>query len=254
MIEGSQFLDLCNSQSVGLHRELSEQLGVPYPTSSLIEAIYKAGTIMSREFSPQLSEATVTLPDEFCGDTPAQALATIINSPRNPHLREGLSSFTGSDITVGSCAEAERYFSNTLTALGHVSSCGTVEPFLGSQVIVDSDNTPVIVRKAYEQASGLTLSPIAIDGVVYPAGSIVAMKIEESDRKPMSERVTVVPQEMVHSVVFKRLSDFALRPAERAEVWGGYHPKAMKRKMKLINFTLENAVHLTAVGLETVMH
>lgn len=75
------------------------------------------------------------------------------------------------DTTFVGCHQAEPYFNNCLIQL----TTGRYKEQARLSVYHDADGTPLLFRKTHEVSSALSLKPIALEGTVVPAATLVAV-------------------------------------------------------------------------------
>ena len=79
--------------------------------------------------------------------------------------------FSGNNRGIGCCASAESYFADLIEAVSGKPSK------LNNRVSVYTDKAlhPLVLRKSYEERSGITLAPLIASDVKIPAGTIVGL-------------------------------------------------------------------------------
>lgn len=217
MPDYATFLERCEEQGVTLHPALTEDT---HPTevearfeyachtpSDMLRAIAMAGGLLREKPWEQLADQPVDLGSKLSGrlarSTAAQALAGIINgSIDRPAAESDMADLPGSPDGIDACRAAEYRFAQALLAL---------ESGEGRCQII-GDETPALFRKFCKGSwSALSLRPLGVDGVPYPAGSIFQV-----DLAPRSiDVVQSISLDEVKGLSFVRLSAYGLGLRER---------------------------------------
>jgi hypothetical protein len=235
-----QFLETCEAQSVELNKELEEVLvicsGDETPRVPLFLALDEMGHVLQKKESKPLSaDKTIRPTRAMIGDTCAKSLCRIVNTSVNPIAETKTPVFeSGEPGYVHACRDAEGRFIRTIASIGRFLNGKQIEN--GAQIIINGTE-PLIIRKDFGEESGLTLSPTIIDGIEYPAGSIVALSVnyeelDYGDSRPPRDKIDLVDHKRVGGISFVRFSRLGLRPEERIELssnyddhFSGYTPK-----------------------------
>lgn len=225
MTEYTTFLNNIDECNIRLHDSLvSERPSAgdycwePTPWAG---AVAVAGQLLRRNQNVHLTSEPI--PDELVGDTvPEKTFVSIVNAS---HKRQALSP----DIlalknhslgAIDTCQLAESYFADLLLVLKNPDfrfrSSYDPSRDMGWRVVTH-DNTSAILIKTDGIESALSLIPLSIDGVVYPAGSLLRVCIPELFGHDDEERISLEAISITKAA-FLRLSTFACEPAERAIV------------------------------------
>lgn len=133
----------------------------------------------------------------------------------------------GKAFTMSVCINTE---TNFLSSLGFVSTEGLMLPvkkeIRQEKIVVDEEGKPVLFQEALEAKTSLTLTPLSIGGVEYPAGTVVKTVISP-DAKILSAKPAIVDGIQQHVVKLNsvrfiqpgRLTEFAFEPYERPLVF-----------------------------------
>ena len=233
-VSGEQFDKVCSKQGVQLNKLVAAVL-TPKPENRdeysqlmiepdgeraallptpILGAISGAGDILMGKPGESLADRQMRIPLSFHRDITAVALARVINASVESPIVQPKSAvrFESTNNSTCSCAKAEHLFLETFRALSDITSLGEVA--LGCQLIVKNDQ-PIFVRKREGEKTSLTLREIIIDGIPYPAGSIVDTKFRDGDLLIPSSGAEAIPAELIEAVSFLRLSAFALNPLMR---------------------------------------
>jgi hypothetical protein len=134
--------------------------------------------------------------------------------------------------SIYACSGAERFMLDTLKIMqDREFSSGSQNP----DVIVDDANKPVFIRKAIGELSALSLAPVSINGIPYPAGSIMRLETKgRQDNVGKIGSVGVRSVDQVTSISFRRLSAFAL-PADITEYY--FPRKAVYNGLRMLPFS-----------------
>ncbi|MEK9157331.1 MAG: hypothetical protein AAB448_04370 [Patescibacteria group bacterium] len=121
------------------------------------------------------------------------------------------------ELRIGTCTTAEVYF---LDAVTHHRGYELPD------VIVGSDNQPLMLFKNAGERSAITLIETVLNGVRVPPGSLLA--IEEGEKV----RHGIIPISTIPGFKFLRLSTLAIPPKEREEAVGNVYAFQRWRDMK----------------------
>ncbi len=147
-----------------------------------------------------------------------------------------------------SCSHAEMYFNEALYELEIISAIPN--PNMVKEIFVDA-NGPVILRKKRDIKTGLALRQITINGIGYPAGSIVAVKAKEQLGQKRPKIIREVTE--LERLTFLRLSAFALDHSERFK---SFHLDSGDRRDEgleaALGLTMENIVESVRQGVEKI--
>jgi hypothetical protein len=216
------FLEQCEEQEVTLHPALTEDTHPAevearfeytcHTPSRMLQAIAMAGGLLRENPDQRLADRTIDLgskvPGKLARSEAAQALAGIINgSIERLDAESGITDLPGSNYGIDACRAAEYRFAQAIFAL----EAGSGE----CQIIGDEE--PALLRKfGMGSKSALSLRPLGVDGVPYPAGSIFRVTLDPGvEPRRDIEGVQSVGLEDVRSLGFMRLSAYGLGLRER---------------------------------------
>lgn len=204
---------------------------VPHPTYAAVE---EAGRLLRHNPADRLAREVV--PDETIRQIPpqdiaARSLVQIANTSITRQRSAAISFASKGMCRYYVCDLTERFFASTFNFVA------TEESFLdnqvlgytrdGYQIITDQSDQPVLLRKRRGQQTALSLTPLAINGVTYPLGSLVRYDLgRDFDRDPrrpgryapeplQDGQQEVLPLSEISRISFLRLSAFALPPDRR---------------------------------------
>lgn len=232
------FYEACREQEVRLDERLvvaglrganNGEEDKNYVPNGMLAAIETAGLLLGSKSRP-LANQTIVPDDEVSYDLATSSLIDIINaSVRFSTVEPARYSYKSAAINrIATCHRAEIGFLRNFVEMKKVDVDGRV-PF-GAQIF-EANGSPVFVRKHIGLYSALSLEPVSINGIPYPAGSIFAMEFRDEDTPGMEDLSTpnVLPAKLeifsaraIDGISFLRLSAFALSQAERREV--GFRP------------------------------
>jgi hypothetical protein len=222
-------------QQPQLHLTLHSALQHPgeFPESvdtSCIEGTYFWGALVAGHLlrmgaqKPELQSFTKlanrALTADQLTEPSAQLLKGIINSSLDRYANgHGFMQRT-SDRVEDVCHLSELHFVSTLRDLGRPSG-----DFRGARLIGEPDN-PLLLQKFKGINTALSLQELIIDGVTFPAGSIMGVDLKRDFDAhkgkyapiPPKNSFTIVPPAEIDHMTFLRPSLFALAP----EVRGAY--------------------------------
>lgn len=239
-IQTREFKSLCLDKAVELESEFIlpllegtkvKGIDYTYEPTALITAVSQAARMLRRSPGKPLANLQIADLSPFAHDAPATYLANIINSSLQPTTTAG-ASYTSSSRkhTIAACYKAEGFFGWTIEDLKAFGS-EAYPPRYGCDIVNDASGRPVFLRKsAGEAPSSLSLRPFSVNGVVYPAGSIAKVEIDQDHQQrdlqdyydePVdpyvpAKSLRTIPGSDITWVGFKRLSAFALPPEERS--------------------------------------
>ena len=232
----------CEAVDAGLHVWLitAAQAGASsllstYEPTPIYAAIAQAGDLLRKQPGTKLANGFVP-EGEATDGTARRVLAAIINASLDPgSFVSPDRTFIGKEVRkVAVCDLAERYFADTIAHMEHVLDPAHHEAppddydEMGYQVIVGADGQAIAIRKSGAHNSTLSLVDLTINGIPYPAGSLLRMEVTSD---PVEDNITtldvpdgeftIIDSSQVTNVAFMRLSAWALVPAERAVDFGG---------------------------------
>lgn len=129
-------------------------------------------------------------------------------SPRQPRKR------------LNTCSSAEEYFSALFDTIESTVDGRLKTPYPDWTIVVDNDSAPIAIQKHKGVLSTLSLTPITIEGCIIPAGSLLDTGFSYDNEEFILPRAAgiVSPVSSVETVDFLRLSQFAYRPENGADV------------------------------------
>jgi len=238
MLKGYELLKEYSRQGVEVNTDIEWSLAHSAQPQPVLQTVRELGYVM-QDFSGQpLASDVIRLNPAIENDTPSKVLTRALNSSVDPSRSDGIPAFeSGGNVSVECCNEAEGRFYDTLRAIGKMSKSKNIDT-PGAQIVMDGGE-PIIVRKGLGEKSGLTLTDLSIDKVVFPAGSIVALGLTKSSRKghggfPIYGKVNLIEKEWVGRIRFERLSLFALNESEKREVIEDRHIDGVKGERRKI--------------------
>lgn len=125
--------------------------------------------------------------------------------------------------TYGNCKDSESYLSAALEG-GNGRAYGA-----RAVVYTDTDGNPVIYQKAghfhiedsgtYSNATGITLRPVLINGILVPAGTLVGIENDIDNHRDVKEDQVKSVSE-INGLLPLRLSMYSFEPDESAKIFG----------------------------------
>lgn len=208
--------------------------------NQMYAAVARAGAILREHPQAELANQPITrsMQRGFPHDLASRALTTIINASLDPVPAASWdTSFTSFGVApVDNCSLAERFFAATVWQLQQPGIPLIDErPPIGSQLLTGDNDTIIAIRKGLGSRSCLTLVPVTINSVPYPAGSIMRVNLlsEYNGKRYISHRgtrVTDIPVERISHINFLRLSAFALPPSLRPTEFPRMYRRTAKHK------------------------
>lgn len=189
--------------------------------------VMAAGYLLRRNFQERLVDPTVNpirlasteLPKHRFLSRAQRMLYTIINSSLKPQQTE-LPNFAERPCLLreGACRRSEVYFANVILSMQN-----DLNGALGGCRIISNDGRPILLQKSYGERTALSLEPLAIEGVEYPAGSLMALNVErdyvEATKKYRMNidpgKIEIAAAEEVVGLSFVRPTLLAFNPSER---------------------------------------
>lgn len=202
---------------------------------SVVDGIDLAGAQLRKYpddplIEPSLPIDTTRLPKDYL----SQALGRMINAsvlvPAFKRPTTDTPSFVSEGTRWDTCAEAEPGFLWSSMAIRNFNIFGpgkaTKQDMPGNvKIFTDGTGTPLFMQKAYGNPSSLLLSEVAIDGVPYPAGSIVALSFSSNPKASVAlGSLWFMPSNKISGVDFLRLSSLTVPSNQRPE----YDPSRYK--------------------------
>jgi len=270
----SRFEELCDEQQVRLHhviiragRSASSGSMFTLEPNGMYSAVNAAGNLLRKDPEQHLASAELDIPEplaqkpkNFAANVLSAMIAASINPvPATDHSRTFICRKTRN---IDCCSNAEGGFSETFTQMytPQVPLEDHYKP-IGYQIITGSHDEPIAVRKARGEPSALTLVKTTINGIPYPAGSIMRMDLlDDRSRDDPSIFDTDLPfddqrrvgAERVSHAAFIRLSAFSERPKRRKQLFdledlSDYYKAG---KQVLAQATMRDLTHLAATALQ----
>lgn len=197
-----------------------------YTRTSLLAAVAEAGRLLRKNPEVELANNSLELKRLITDDIAALTLAKILNDSQRRVPSDGMR--TAIHCTrapwVASCDAAESGFVNVFLTLCNERRLGA-----GSQIFINDNGEAVFIRKG-GITSALSLQEITINGVRYPAGSLLSLEslpdyrfengnyCSQPRARVPNMGVEAVPVELVASAAFMRLSAFAYPPQQRDSI------------------------------------
>lgn len=189
----------------------------------------------------------------------AQALGRMINAsiiPVDKRPTDDMPSFVSVGARWDACAEAEPGFLWSSMAIGNFNLFGPKKTnnLPGSaKIITDGNGVPIFMQKAHNLPSVLTLREIAIDGVPYPVGSIVALSYDErADESVRLGKLRFMNSVTINGVDFLRLSSFTVPPDQRPQYDPEYYKLTPHESKVIKDLTLDRIVNTAARAVRLV--
>jgi hypothetical protein len=235
-VTSREFLDVCDQQNVDFIPDLAPRL-VHYrnPGLQLRGLLHVIGDRLRQH--PYQVAGRPLVGEEWGDDLYATTLQRMVTGQHEP-LEEGVVDFRlGAGSTIGACRQVDarfaRVFGNILRQTGQEAP----KRFRGAGCeIIYHEDRPLLVRKGIGEPSAINLEPLAINGIPYPAGSIMRVDTGQA-LEPQVERskLKVLQSDQIRSIAFIHLSAFAFEPETRAQdgppvpkprLWGRKEAKA----------------------------
>jgi hypothetical protein len=231
-----EFIADCDEQDVAVNGVVARagEYGVSdssYAPTDTLSMLLEAGNELRLSPEHPLIDKPFTAPEYYASDAGAVALASILNQSLeaiSPAKHEITCSYARK---IASCAMAEVKFLQTLIDLRpNIKKPEPSEVFYyGAQLFLHDDEV-VLMRKWRGEKSALTFKDIAINGITYPAGSLLRTEIPADYIHPSTgEQLTksllyhtpagteILPFEIIMNATFVRLSALAYEPKQRRE-------------------------------------
>lgn len=182
---------------------------IPGPVQAMIGA---AVEIFREDPNAALSKNAYLLRAKHAKDIGATTLANMVNgSYLQAAGLAGPSDFSSNGyIRPHACDEAERYFLQAVEDLETiVAGVGTTK----RAELIHDNGRPLLLRKMKGAPTALLLTPLKLNGVTYPVGSIIR-------NRPLSKYIDtyapLIPADDIKEAAFLRLSAFAYPSRQRA--------------------------------------
>lgn len=222
-VQVREFYELCEIQQVMLSTELRQGIEVMGgPESDLLKAIFAAGRLLREQPHLRLADYPIA-PSPWAEDTTVETLIAIVNASITPQFftmtQHNFISPLGKVEDI--CDYADTGFANTLGWLGWAAYSDNIP--MGCQLYM-ADDEPLLLRKSDGVPSALSLESLIINGIPYPAGSILRLDAVGDHRDQPAHlqwpsKVELRPLDDITNLSFQRLSAFALTTGERAKLF-----------------------------------
>lgn len=248
----ASFEAYCADQNVTLHEAFAHDASAQFYTEEdLLTAIYWAGHHLRQAPRTPLADQRFSQDSEevWPHDTAARTLHHLINASFRVEMPpEGRHNFPLAPSHINTCVSADRAFAKVIERLPLLPATPLVNPCI---MHLDGDR-PVILQKGGRDGvpSGLTLEGTWIDGVEYPAGSIIRVDYSGMDRElwrypaGLTGGLYLRSVQDVSGAGFQRLSAFAFMLDERRPLFDHVHkafPPSNKAGIEpLNNFLMED--------------
>lgn len=242
------FARLCASNDIKLHESVLtagleglSSLVHTYEPDGMYAAVAEAGQLFRRKpenksYNTRLASAAISreVLYGFPHSLASRTLVGMVNASIAPvRARSWDTGFSCRNVQVADvCRAAETYFGAAIVQI--LQPRERIEGYnhiVGHQIIVGEGDKIIAMRKGAYAPTALTFEQITINGIPYPAGSIVKLHLLDQfrngkyHRRPPAAR-QVVGVERVSHIGFRRLSAFALPPSQRRVVFPGVVNKA----------------------------
>lgn len=229
MISFEAFTDNCAASGVELHKDFVTRLDLGEPVDcpdDWFEAVARAGRLLRADPALELTDTTVGTEIFNCAANDLTVEQVVLHGILNAskyrmgNASPGRSFRCANRKSLPGCSDAEGYFGQVVTAMADTSRLSDREGNVaqhGWSLVLDG-REPIAIKKvaeAYGKPSALSLVELTVDGVPYPAGSLLRV----DTREDLRHEQLFIPGDTVVSAGFLRLSAFALPPDERPEVF-----------------------------------
>lgn len=232
-----EFMADCDEQDVTLLNDVVAGAGEfglsdnSYAPTETLAMLFEANTELRRNPDKPLIDKPFEAPDDYQTDPGALALASLLNQSLErtpPSPRSITCNFCRK---IASCAMAEVRFLNTLTELrpSRKNEVPDPVPSYGAQLFTQ-DGEVVLLRKYEHERSSLTFTDVTINGITYPAGSILRVEIPSDyinaktgeqltkpQLYPTPAETEMFPFGTIMNAAFARLSVLAYSPRQRQD-------------------------------------
>jgi hypothetical protein len=243
---------LCDDQSIRLHDEIEHSVDASIKSQAychtpedILLAVAQSGKLLRKCPSLNLANGMIVIPDTSSLSVPAKTFIEIVNASLVPLQKissaRSIPFFEAENCcSLDTCKYAETSFGNIISSvLAQKARSGT-----GYQTFRTQRGRPLFVRKGSGEPSALTLVDIVINGIPYPAGSLVRIdhfmdkKKRILDRAPLNgiEDLTVTG---IDRIAFLRLSAFALDSLRRRVMTNGYTDFKPWQQVELQDMTID---------------
>jgi hypothetical protein len=209
-------------------------------------AFTQAARILRRRSNPQLIADDATnslLPSYVAVDGTGEQFVDMFNSAAGDEYfcREDVMFEPGPVADADYCGFAEIAFADTVSGLldkaEQTVEDGDIVDGKGYTIFTGADDRPVLIRKSIGIPTSLSLEPIMINGVLYPAGSIVRattkkeaylenLVMDMQFTMPEENVARAIPVSEIGNIGIMRLSLFAAPDDERGKLAKNDHTSA----------------------------
>jgi len=220
----AEFREVCLDQGVAFVPDAAERLEQK-PLAGIRDMVPLIAGLLRTEVHPLANKPIEG--NMWEDDTAAAALQAIVNASIVP-VEDGPLSFRSHDAQgdIYSCDSADANFTKimcNLLATDQEGSRGSADRFEGFGFEVFTlDHVPVFLRKSIGEKSALSLARTAINGIPYPAGSIMRIDTDADIARGKFDvnRDAAIEIDIadIEQIRFIRLGTYAFRPYERLAV------------------------------------
>lgn len=181
--------------------------------SSILNAYTEACRLLRGEPSARLLKAEIALPEE--PSAASKFLVSLLNeSVTRDSPIESDFSYTGKTKGKSVCRESE---DNFIIALGN----GTERKFVTknhktNRVFAGKNGSPIFFQEGYNVGTSLSLKPVALNGIGYPAGTLFSLNtVSSAAGNTIEDGLDAHALEDISGLAPMRLSVFAFPRAEQ---------------------------------------
>lgn len=155
-----------------------------------LAAVAEAGRLLRKDPERKLADGLIRPTDTISNDIGALALTRMINASIDPVIDAEVVFPSGSSCDVRAievCRTAEKDFAFMIEDLKKQEDVDE-----GGEIIVDNSGSPIMLRKASNVPSSLSLTELVVNGIPYPAGSLFNTRLGR-DRYEHGDRLLTDP-------------------------------------------------------------
>lgn len=218
-LTSSEFLGVCDDQNVRFVPDLAPRLAhYRQPGVPLHGLLHVIGDRL-RQHPYQVADRPLAGEEGWEDDLYAATLRRVITGRHEP-LEAGVVDFSlGWGRTIGACRQVDKRFSRVFgNILGQAGQAASARFRRAGCEVIEHEGRALLVRKGIGEPSAISLETLAINGIPYPAGSI--MRVDTGDAlEPQVDhnKFEVLPSDQIRSMAFRHLSAFAFEPGIRTE-------------------------------------